>query len=595
MTRDRKHRNTSVHFGEGELSSNSFVDAMRALPVSIAHTDRDLRYTWLYNPTADPAISAALGKQLVEVVATEGSRSVMAVKSKVLETGERVELQFSAHHDDGPHTFRISVDPLKEDDEIVGVSTVVIDLTPTLRAEASLIESEERFSKAFRASPDPLAIADPEGRFVEINAAFVKIFGFARDEVIGRTTKDLGLYLDPKDRDRIRAVFLANGYVRDFEVDLINRDGDVVHGLVSGEIIDIDGQPFNLAIFRDITDKKRADDARKASEDALRESEARLRCMNEELETRVRERTEELVRANRELEERNRELQSFAYVASHDMQEPLRKVQTFADLIRNDFASALPSDGAAYLDRLQHSAARMSQVLSDLLAFSRITAGPQATYAVRVDDVVRDVLEDLQLAVNAADAEIEINADVTIRADEAQLRQLLNHLIMNALKYRRSEGRCRISVDVRPETMPDGEVCRIEVADNGIGFDMRYADKIFEPFQRLHERGSYPGTGMGLAICRRIVHRHRGAISVDSRPGEGSRFTVVLPAGSEGLNRDSRPAYLSDGTTDHEAAQLPDGQDRDGSPLRERSPDAADVERMPEIEIDDADSPAAGT
>ncbi len=595
MTRDGRHRDTSVHFGEGELSSNSFVDAMRALPVSIAHTDRDLRYTWLYNPTANPAISAALGKQLVEVVATEGSRNVMAVKRKVLQTGERVELQFSAHHEDGPHTFRMSVDPLKEDDEIVGVSTVVIDLTPTLRAEASLIESEERFSKAFRASPDPLAISDPDGRFVEINAAFVKILGYTRDEVIGRTTKDLGVYLDPKARDRIRADFLANGYVRDFEVDLINRAGDVVHGLVSGEIIDIDGRRFNLAIFRDITDRKRADEARQASEDALRESEARLRSMNEELEARVRERTEELVRANRELEERNRELQSFAYVASHDMQEPLRKVQTFADVIRNDFASSLPSDGTAYLDRLQHSAARMSQVLSDLLAFSRVTAEPQATSEVRLDDVVRDVLEDLQLAVEAADPDFEIDADVIIRADEAQVRQLLNHLIMNALKYRRNEGRCRISIGVQLEATPDGEVCRIEVADNGIGFDMRYAEKIFEPFQRLHERGSYPGTGMGLAICRRIVHRHGGAISVDSRSGEGSRFTIVLPSDGDGFDRDRRPAYLTDGTADSEAAQPPDDQDRDGSPLHEIAPKTADVDGTPEIEIDDADLPPATT
>ena len=510
-------------YDERDFAGNAFVESLRKLPVSIAHTDRELRYTWLYNPNASPPIEAALGRRLDEVVPTEGSRRVMALKQRALESGESSQVDFTVDEAGGRRTYRLFVDPLSEANEIVGVSTVTMDLTPMLRAQASLRDSEIRFATAFKASPDPFIITDSRGRIVETNEAFERTFGYSASEALGKSTLDLKIYADSEDRERLIQMFQASGRIRDFEVDLVSKDGAIVSGVVSAERMDVGDEAYVLSIFRDVTEKKRA-------EQALRESEARLRSLNEELEAKVKERTEALMKANRSLEERNRELQSFAFVASHDMQEPLRKIQTFADLIRDDFAHLLPDEGSAYLDRLQNSAARMAQLLSDLLTFSRVASRPEPFEDVDLSAIVREVLSDLQLALEAAGARVETDANLRFYADVGQVRQLLNHLILNAIKYRRDGVGPIIRIMACEEDTPGGQMCRITVEDNGIGFDMRYHDRIFQPFERLHERSAYPGTGMGLAICRRIVERHGGTISAESVQGQGSRFNVMLPA-----------------------------------------------------------------
>lgn len=260
---------------------------------------------------------------------------------------------------------------------------------------------------------------------------------------------------------------------------------------------------------------------RKHMEEALRSQEKVLREINRTLEQRVEQRT-------KALEKRNYELQQFAYVASHDMQEPLRKIQTFADLTRSDFAEQLGDEGLFYLDRMQNAAARMTQILQDLLAFSRVATHQQPFTWTSVGAVMDIVLADLDLVIEKTGATIEVDADVTLKADVNQLRQLLNHLVMNAIKFRRDNVPLivRVTADRSGGEKP---LSRLIVEDNGIGFDEKYADRIFQPFERLHPKADYPGTGMGLAICRRIVERHGGTIRAESRPGKGSRFIVELP------------------------------------------------------------------
>lgn len=270
----------------------------------------------------------------------------------------------------------------------------------------------------------------------------------------------------------------------------------------------------------------------KAVQARLREREATLQSLNETLEARVAERTANLTRANRVLEQRNRELQDFAYVASHDLQEPLRKIQAFSSLLQDEYEGQLDQNGTLYLDRMEHAAARMSRLINDLLVYSRISTHTHPFEQVGLGTVVNNVLVDMEEVVDKTGAQVDIGPLPTIEADGPQIHQLLRSLIDNAIKFRKPgvPPHIRITADIDP---PDGpaheQICEIQIADNGIGFDEKYLDRIFTPFQRLHGRSAYEGTGMGLALSRRICERHNGTLAARSAPGEGSTFMVTLP------------------------------------------------------------------
>ena len=261
----------------------------------------------------------------------------------------------------------------------------------------------------------------------------------------------------------------------------------------------------------------------------LHAREDELRRLNETLEQRVSQRTRELGEANRALEIRNRELQDFAYVASHDLQEPLRKVQSFGDLLRAEYGDAIGDQGRHYVERMQAATERMSRLIKDLLAFSRVATQTQAIVPVDLDRTLAAVQSDLEVRVAQVRGRIEAGTLGTVEADPLQMHQLLLNLIGNALKFHRKDMPPVVQVSAERR---DG-VLRLVVEDNGIGFDQKHAERIFSPFQRLHARHEYEGTGMGLAIVRRIVERHGGTVSVRSTPGQGSRFEVTLPAGHE--------------------------------------------------------------
>lgn len=259
--------------------------------------------------------------------------------------------------------------------------------------------------------------------------------------------------------------------------------------------------------------------------------ETDLHQLNETLEQRVLLRTAELLRLNEELRRRNQDLQNFANAASHDLQEPLRKISAFADLLRDDFGSHLDETGRFYLERMQSSAGWMSRLLSDLLQYSRIAVGIRTISRVDLNEVAANVVADLQLQVKDAQASVKIGSLPVIDADPTQMRQLLQNLVSNALKYRKKSTPPQVEIEASLLPASDGvhQVCRLVVRDNGIGLDEKYADRIFQPFQRLH-RTEYPGSGVGLAICRRIVESHDGTIEVRSRPGEGAEFIATLAA-----------------------------------------------------------------
>lgn len=240
---------------------------------------------------------------------------------------------------------------------------------------------------------------------------------------------------------------------------------------------------------------------------------------------------------NAKLEQSNRELQDFASVASHDLQEPLRKIQAFGDLLVKEYGQCLPETGQQYLQRMQNAAARMQTLINDLLAFSRVTTKAQPFIPVQLNQVVQEVLSDLEVQLQAVGGQVEVDRLPTIDADPLQMRQLMQNLISNALKFHQPHLPPVLKIQAKvfdqssttADTADSRQACQILIEDNGIGFEEKYLDRIFTVFQRLHYRNEYEGTGVGLAICRKIAERHGGSITAKSSPGTGSTFIVILP------------------------------------------------------------------
>lgn len=252
--------------------------------------------------------------------------------------------------------------------------------------------------------------------------------------------------------------------------------------------------------------------------------EAELRLVNEALETKVKERTLRLEDMNQNLSRSNQELQDFAYVASHDLQEPLRKIQAFGNLLEEEYSQAL-GEGNDYLDRMRGAAHRMSVLIEDLLSFSRVTTQARPFDRVDLREVALEVVSDLEARIRDTNGKIHIGKLPTVEADATQMRQLFQNLLANALKFHKEGVPPVIHVSARKL----GPRWRIYVKDNGIGFEEKYLDRIFAVFQRLHGRDAYEGTGIGLAVCRKIAERHNGTIIATSKHGEGSTFTITLP------------------------------------------------------------------
>ncbi|TMO77538.1 histidine kinase [Pseudoalteromonas sp. S3785] len=260
-----------------------------------------------------------------------------------------------------------------------------------------------------------------------------------------------------------------------------------------------------------------------------------LERQNETLASKVSERTQELTLYSDELSRSNRELEEFAFVASHDLQEPLRKIQAFSDRLETMFKDELGEKGIDYIGRMKNAAQRMSNLINDLLEFSRVTTRGKDFDDTDLKGVVNDILSDLEVAINESNAQIEVGELPVIQADKSQMQQLFLNLLSNAVKFRKPGKEPHISVtyEYKDEFSEDHNEKVgwqiITIKDNGIGFSQEYADKIFVPFQRLHGRSEYKGTGIGLSVCRRIVERHGGIITAHSKDGEGATFIIKLP------------------------------------------------------------------
>ncbi|GAB3691728.1 hypothetical protein GCM10027592_09980 [Spirosoma flavus] len=351
-----------------------------------------------------------------------------------------------------------------------------------------------------------------QGQILYCNSTFATMVDQSLSTVIG---SDLLTYLAPVSRpdceDFIQQSWLSAGKT---EMTLVQKEKEMIC-LVSATPLVLDEGDCLSLIFTDLTLQK--------------QTQALLKSRNEELAF-----------MNQALNRSNNNLQQFAYVASHDLQEPLRKILQFGDLLKSRYTTP-SSDERDYLERMQSAASRMSALIRDILNFSRISTHAQSIKHVSLADVVNAVLTDLELRIQETNAIIAVDELPTVAGDASQLGQLFQNLLTNAIKFHRPDVQPRIQVTYQtlsaaelPSTIKPARQSetyyQIQVVDNGIGFDQKYAERIFQVFQRLHNKNEFAGTGIGLAICEKIVANHGGVITATGQPGEGATFTIYLPA-----------------------------------------------------------------
>jgi PAS domain S-box-containing protein len=376
-----------------------------------------------------------------------------------------------------------------------GVVSTISDITARRAAEEALRESEERFRQTFELAASGIAHVDLQGRFLRVNRSLCEIFGYKQDELVGRTVRDVSHPADLGSTDAGRKAVLA-GKIESVRLEkrYVRKDGSTVWvDLAIALVRAPEGRPlYEIAIFDDITPRKEAENA--------------------------------LHQAHEELKRSNAELGQFAYVASHDLQEPLRMVSSYTQLLQRRYGDRLDGDAREFMAYIVDGAARMKQLIEDLLAYSRVGTRGREFHAVATDAPLRRALLNLKSAIDEAGATVSYEGLPTLEADELQLAQLFQNLIGNALKFR-SASVPRIYIS---STEKENE-WEFAVRDNGIGIESQYFERIFMVFQRLHNKGDYPGTGIGLAICKKVVERHGGRIWVESQLGEGATFYFTLP------------------------------------------------------------------
>ncbi|TKR30149.1 PAS domain S-box protein [Luteimonas gilva] len=368
------------------------------------------------------------------------------------------------------------------------------------------------FRLAMASSGIGMAIVDLGGHWREVNPAFEKIFGYSADELVGHHVLE---FTHPEDLELSRGYMssLVEGRipVLDAPKRYLRRDGSVLWAHLNVAMVHDEAgrRAYMIAQVRDISAQKQAEQA--------------LQALNRRLERRAADRTAELLEANQQLRQ-------FAYGVSHDLRGPLRAIDGFAAQLERHSGAALDDTARDYLHRIRDNAGRMSGLIDGLLELSRATSAELKPQDVDLSLLAEWVGAELQDAEPDRQARIDVQQDLHVHGDERLLKSLLAQLLGNAWKF--SVAGEPVAVEVRGARVPEG--MQLSIRDRGRGFDMAYADKLFEPFQRLHGQAEGGGSGLGLAIAQRIVLRHRGRIWAESAPGAGSAFHIILPHPADG-------------------------------------------------------------
>lgn len=382
-------------------------------------------------------------------------------------------------------------------------------------------ESEDKVQSIFENAPDAVVVADKNGIITQWNSKAEKLFGWKAEEIIGKTLHDTIIppqYREAHLKGLKKYLLTGEGPIlnRTIELTALNKNNVEFDASLSISATLEKGSPFFIAFISDITERKHAQ--------------------------------LELEQKTLALEQSNSELEKFAYVASHDLQEPLRKIHTFGDRLLQKYNEKLPTEGQEYIKRMVTASTRMQTLIDDLLLFSRMANSKEPFIETNFNSIIDDLIRDFEVSIEEKKAQILVDKLPHIEAIPAQIKQLFQNLISNALKFHkkgeapvikiRSEIEKRILSTVKKTPL---QVCTIYVEDNGIGFDEKYLGQIFVIFQRLHSRAEYHGTGIGLAICRKIVENHKGIITAKSEIGKGTCFIIYLPLKQPEANQKAPP------------------------------------------------------
>ncbi len=475
-----------------QARESTFARAFRSSPDAIVlsalpegrifETNRSLERVIGYSP------QDAIGRTSKELRLWVDPAERDGLMEELKRTGEVRDLDIQLRHKTGEvRRCQVSAEVI----EVAGEPTllsILRDVTSYKRAEAALQASEAMFSKVFSASPDAITITSLDGgEFIEINESFTQITGHDRATTLGRTSAELGLWADLAGRDELRQKLREQGSISNREVTFSHRSGRPIHCLVSADVIEFAGEPNLLMTVRDITER---------------------------------------AAILRELEAKNAELERYAYTLSHDLKSPLVTINGFLGLLKRDLAVGDHEKANHDLERVRQAATRMSQLVDELLELSRIGRVANPHEELSLCELARVASEMVAGQLAAGDVSIEIDPKLpVVRGDRSRLLEVLQNLIDNAVKFMGSQERPHIEVGSRQQ----GEETVFYVRDNGTGIDSRYHEKVFELFDRLDPR--IEGTGVGLALVKRIIEVHGGRVWVESEGlGHGSTMCFTLSA-----------------------------------------------------------------
>jgi PAS domain S-box-containing protein len=363
----------------------------------------------------------------------------------------------------------------------------VIERTTQLERKIQLLrESEEKFEKAFQSSAAGISITRlNDSKFLDINEAFIKITGYSKEETLGKSSVELGFIENVDKRGKVLSEIKANGFAKDFELTIRHKSGKLVYVLASVETILIKGEAFALNIIYDISDRKIAEE---------------------------------------QLEIVNKELLAFTYSVSHDLRSPLRAISGYAQILLEDYADKLENDGKRILGVIKSNASKMGTLIDDLLTFSRLGRKEVQKMDIDMQILVTSTIDEINKSVPNK-AIFQIGTLFPVKADYNLLHQVVINLISNAVKY--SSKTENPLIEIYSES--NANEISYTIKDNGSGFDMKYKDKLFGVFQRLHSQDQFEGTGVGLAIVQRIIHKHGGKVWAEGEIDKGATFHFSLP------------------------------------------------------------------
>lgn len=492
------------------LERNQFVETLiNSSPDLIVVIDRDFKCITL-NKKAELDFNTfysgnVIGKKCIDIYPKLESDRIYAEVNKAFEgitvIGDKVRSTISDQY------YKHNYIPLKNlNQEVYAVMIISHEITSQVHNELALKESEEKFNKLFQFSPFSIALSEIlSGKYVDVNENYTKTFEYTREEIIGKTYADLNI-IDQAARQEIIKKTSDTGSVRNIETELRKKTGEKIPALLSVDIISIGEKKYYLHAVIDIIERKKAEF--------------------------------KIAQKNSELEKKNKELQSFAYISSHDLQEPLRKIQTFATRILDKEHDSLSENAKDNFKRMQIAAQRMQTLIEDLLAYSRTSTEPQKMEYMDLRHLIEEVKEDIKEDLKNKQAVIELKDSVIIGIIPFQFRQMMHNLIGNSLKFSKPAVPPHILIDSEIRTgealknknlLNDQSYYHIRITDNGIGFEPEYSEKIFEVFQRLHDKDTYPGTGVGLAIVKKIVENHNGFITTTGVPHQSAQFDIYFP------------------------------------------------------------------